>query len=151
METSIFKKQQSERLIFSGVFLFLLGLITGFLIPLLANPRMGLSSHIEGVLNGMFLVVLGLIWDRIDLSKKWLSATYWLALYGTFANWFGILTAAFFNAGKMLTVAANGQEGHPAAEAAVNFFLITLSIAMVVICITVLIGLKRSMPGKTDN
>ncbi len=40
--------------------------------------------------------------------------------------------AAVFNAGKMLGVAAGGQEGSPLAEALVAFFVVTLSIAMVI-------------------
>jgi (hydroxyamino)benzene mutase len=145
METVILKKQQSDRLIFWGVLLFFLGLVVGLFIPALANPRMGLSSHIEGVLNGMFLVLLGLIWEKTHLPAKWLKATFWLALYGTFANWLSMLIAAIFNAGKMLTVAANGQEGPPAAEAVVNFLLVTLSLAMLSVCVVVLVGLKRKM------
>jgi hypothetical protein len=32
---------------------------------------MALSSHLEAVLNGMFLVLLGLLWPHIDLPKAW--------------------------------------------------------------------------------
>ena len=53
MQTALFKL---------GLVLFLLGLLTGFAIPALKNPRMALSSHLEAVLNGMFLVLLGLLW-----------------------------------------------------------------------------------------
>ncbi len=144
MEKSVLQKQQSNKLIFYGILLFLLGLIVGLFIPLMANPRMGLSSHIEGVLNGMFLVTLGLIWHKIALSNKWLKITFWLAVYGTFANWLGMLYAAIVNAGKDLTIAAEGQEGTPAQEAIIMFLLVTLSLAMIIICITVLIGLNRN-------
>lgn len=109
-----------------------------------ANPRMGLSSHIEGVLNGIFLIVLGLIWGKIDLSIRWLKINFWLAVYGTFANWFGILVAAIFNAGKMLNIAAHGKEGSPLAEAFVNFSLISLSVAIIIVCVLTLVGLKRN-------
>lgn len=136
-------KKQAGSLLFAGFLLFLLGLITGLIVPAFANPRLGVSSHIEGVLNGIFLIVLGLVWHQLALSDKALKTTYWLALYGTFANWFGILVAAVFNAGKMLGVMAGGQEGHPVAEAVVAFFLVTLSIAMVVIGVMVLVGLKK--------
>src|ERR1700753_4150644 len=44
-----------------GLVLFLLGLLTGFAVPAVKNPRMALSSHLEAVLNGMFLVLLGLL------------------------------------------------------------------------------------------
>ena len=144
MDTTTLKKQQSDKLIYLGVLLFLLGLIVGLFVPVFANPRMGLSSHIEGVLNGIFLIVLGLIWHKPEISTKWLKLTFWLAIYGTFVNWLSMLIAAVFNAGKMLTVAANGQEGHPVVEFILMFCLISLSLAMVAICIILLIGLKRN-------
>ena len=49
-----------KRLIWNGVFLFLLGLLTGFLIPILTSPRLGLSAHLEGLLNAMFLLLIGI-------------------------------------------------------------------------------------------
>ncbi len=143
-------KNQAEKLIILGVLLFFLGLIVGLLAPVLANPRMGLSSHIEGVMNGMLLIIIGLIWSKVHLSSKWLKITYWLAVYGTFANWFGILVAAVFNAGKRLSIAAKGQEGHPVAEAVVEFSLITLTIAMVLVSILLLIGLYRNIRIKNS-
>ncbi len=145
------KNRQADNLLFSGFFLFLLGLITGLIVPVFATPRLAVSSHIEGVLNGIFLIVLGLVWHKLALSEKAFKITFWLALYGTFANWFGILVAAVFNAGKMLGVAAGGTEGHPVAEAVVAFFLVTLSIAMVVISVLVLIGLKKGSNHNNPN
>jgi hydroxylaminobenzene mutase len=99
-------------------------------------------------LNGIFLIVLGLVWPRLVLSEKALQITYWLALYGTFANWFGLLFAAVFKAGKMLGVMAGGTEGAPVPEAVVAFFLVTLSIAMVIISVMVLVGLKKGMSAE---
>ena len=142
------KKHHSDRLIFLGILLFLFGLIVGLLVPLFENPRMGVSSHIEGVLNGMLLVILGLIWSKIKLSNRWLKITFWLAVYGTFANFVGILVAAIFNGGKMLGIMANGQEGAPVVEGIVGFSLISLSIAMIIVSVVTLIGLKRNMNSK---
>jgi len=150
MANSNLKLHQSNRLIYLGVFLFLLGLIIGLFVPLFGNPRMGVSSHIEGVLNGMFLVILGLIWQRIDLSHRWLKITFWLAVYGTFANCLGILIAAIFNGGKMLNILANGQEGAPWVEGVVGFSLISLSIAMIIVSVALLIGLQRNRDGKEN-
>jgi hydroxylaminobenzene mutase len=145
MERSALMKNQSNRLIYFGVLLFFMGLIVGLIVPVFANPRMGVSSHIEGVLNGMFLIILGLIWNKIKLSAKWFKITFWLAIYGAFMNWFGILIAAIFNGGKMLGIMANGQEGTPIIEGIVTFSLISLSIAMVMVCVTILIGLRRNI------
>ncbi len=145
MEELKVKKRQSDKLIYLGLILFLIGLIIGLIVPVFANPRMGVSSHIEGVLNGMFLIILGLIWNKVDLSNQWLKITFWSAVYGTFANCFGILIAAIFNAGKMLGIAANGQEGPPVIEGIVAFSLISLSIAMLLVSVAVLVGLRRNM------
>lgn len=142
MENLKLKKQQSDRLLFFGVLLFFLGLGTGLFIPMMANPRMGLSSHLEGVLNGIFLIVLGLIWNKMELSQRWINVAYWSALFGTFANWVAVLTAAIFNSGKMMPLAA-GKEGSPVAEGIVTFLLISLSVAMLSICIIIMAGLYR--------
>lgn len=151
MSTTSHVQLQAHRLIFYGILLFLLGLLVGLFLPLMANPRMGLASHLEGVMNGMFLVLLGLIWSRVMLSPKWLKITFWLAVYGTFANWFGVLLAAILNAGKEMNVAAQGQDGGPLAEGIVNFLLITLSLAMITICVTILIGLNRHFKSSNPS
>jgi hydroxylaminobenzene mutase len=126
-----------------GILLFLIGLLTGFVIPKFANPRMGLASHLEGVLNGMFLVVLGLLWQRLNVSSNWLLIAFWLAVYGTFANWLATLLAAIWKAGSaLMPLAAGGSQGLPYQEGVINFLLATLSIAMLAVCVIVIVGLR---------
>jgi hydroxylaminobenzene mutase len=145
MKNADFKKKQAGQLIFWGVVLFFLGLIAGILVPFFANPRMGASSHIQGTFNGLFLIVWGLIWHKIELSKRWLRITFWLAVYGTFANWLGVLLAAIFNGGKLLGVMAEGQAGPPWIEPIISFLLISLGLAMLISCGATLIGLKKGL------
>jgi (hydroxyamino)benzene mutase len=130
------------RLLRLGVFLFLLGLLTGFAVPAVANPRMGLTSHLEGLMNGLFLMALGLLWPRLGLSSRLLTTTFWIAIYGTFANWAGTLLAAVWGTGRSTPIAAPGLSGTPMQEGVVDFLLISLSIAMVVLCCLVLWGLR---------
>lgn len=125
-----------------GVLLFLIGLFTGFAIPKFANLRMGLSSHLEAVLNGIFLMVLGLLWSKLNLSAMWLGITFWLAVYGTFANWLATLLAAIWGAGSMMPIAAQGLQATSGREGVVRFLLVTLGLAMVSTCILILIGLS---------
>src|ERR1700686_3275207 len=82
-----------RRLIWHGMFLFLLGLLTGFVEQKFINPRMGLAAHLEGVMNGTFLVALGAVWAEVRLAPRLKIAAYWSALYGTYVNW-GIITLA---------------------------------------------------------
>lgn len=134
--------RQAHRLIFLGVLLFLLGLLAGFAVPYVANPRMGLTTHLEGVMNGLFLVALGLIWHRVALRPRAAGITVGLALYGSFANYAAVLIAAITGAGAMMPM-AGGAEGTAVQEAVISFLLISLSLAMVAVCGLVLVGLGR--------
>jgi hydroxylaminobenzene mutase len=133
-----------HRLIQAGILLFLLGLLTGFAIPFIALPRLGLSSHLEGVMNGMLLVLVGLIWPRVRLSARILKFTSGLLLYGTFVNWFTVLLAGIWAAGaEMMPIAGGTAKGTPIQEAILKFGLISLSVAMVVSFVLILWGLRR--------
>jgi hydroxylaminobenzene mutase len=133
-----------HRLLQFGVLLFLVGLLTGFVIPALANPRMALASHLEGIMNGLFLIALGLIWPRLVLGRGALGAIYGFALYGTFVNWAATLLAALWGAGApMMPIAAGARSGSAMQESVLMIMLITLSVAMVVVCVLVLVGLRR--------
>jgi hydroxylaminobenzene mutase len=118
--------------------------LTGFAIPLLAVPRLGLSSHLEGVLNGLFLIALGLMWSRLVLPAWAGTATFVLALYGTYANWFATLLAAMWGAAGMMPLAGGGASASALAEALVAALLASLSLAMIATCLLVLWGLRRS-------
>lgn len=131
-----------HRLLQLGILLFLIGLLTGFAVPVLGNPRMGLSSHLEGIMNGSFLVLLGLVWPKLSLSRVTLIVVFWLAIYGTFANWTATLLAAFWGAGLSMPIAASNHQGSPMQEGIIDFLLFSLSFAMVAVCGLVLWGLR---------
>lgn len=132
------------KLIRYGILLFLFGLITGFVIPAMQNPRMGLSSHLEGILNGILLIVFGLIWSKLILSDKLQKWTYSLALFGTFANWLTTLLAAIWGAGsEMMPIAGMKMNGNLIQEIIIKFGLLSLSISMIVVCLLILWGLKE--------
>jgi len=80
METTTLNKQ-GNTLIFLGLLLFLLALIIGLFVQNMTNPRMALSAHLEGIMNGMFLMILGLVWRRLILSKTLFKTTYLLVIY----------------------------------------------------------------------
>lgn len=134
---------QSRRLLQAGIGLFLIGLLTGLAVPAMGNPRMGLASHVEAVMNGTVLVVLGLVWPRLVLSARQLTTAFWLAVFGTFANWLSTFLAAMWAAGsRMMPQAGGGHSGTAVQEGIINGLLVFLSIAMIAVCILVLMGLR---------
>ncbi|MBX3462858.1 MAG: hydrogenase [Planctomycetes bacterium] len=134
---------RGQRLLWHGVLLFSLGLLTGFAIPLTANPRMALSSHLEGVLNGILLMVLGLAWHHLRLSPRAGTWTAGLLCYGTYANWAATLVAAALGTGRSTPLASGERRGEPWQEALVDFGLFSLSFAMLAAMALVLRGLRR--------
>ncbi|MCU0302506.1 MAG: hypothetical protein MUC56_00385 [Thermoanaerobaculales bacterium] len=141
----------SRRLLRLGIFLFLLGLLTGLLVPATANPRMALSSHLEAILNGLVLVVLGLIWHRLALGPMARRAAFGLAIFGTFANWGTTLAAALWGAGApMMPIAAAGHTGSSGQELLIAIGLVSLSLAMLAVSGIVLWGLRPVAPPIQD-
>lgn len=137
---------RAQRLLQLGVVLFLLGLLVGLSVPLLTNPRMGLASHLEGITNGIVLILLGLLWSRLRLARRAFTALYWLALYGTFANLAATFLAAAWGAGASMPIAAMNHQGSAVQEAVINLLLFSLSAAMIAVCLLLLRGLRRP-PG----
>jgi hydroxylaminobenzene mutase len=141
--------ERAERvLIYMGIALFLAGLLTGFAIPLMENPRVGLSSHLEGVLNGVFLIALGSVWKRIGLAGRTHTVAFGLVLFGTIANWLATLLAAFWGTGAMMPIAAAGRSGTAMHETVVTTLLFALSLAMVAACAAFLFGSRRKVAVK---
>lgn len=137
--------QLSHKLVRHGIILFLLGLLTGFVIPIMQNPRMGLSSHLEAVMNGMFLILLGLIWHKLHLSISTLKWGYILSLFGTYTNWVTTFLAGLWGAGaEMMPIAGGSFQGVAWQEILIKIGLGSLSFAMIAVCILVLWGLRVS-------
>ncbi|GBE65825.1 hydrogenase [Mycobacterium sp. MFM001] len=125
-----------------GLVLFLVGLLTGMAVPALKNPRMALSSHLEAVLNGMFLVLLGLLWPHIHLPDAWGVTAVALIVYSAYANWLATLLAAAWGAGRRFAPIATGEHVASAGkERVVSFLLVSLSLAIVVGVGIVIVGL----------
>src|SRR5262245_9596579 len=106
----------NRRLMWHGMFLFLVGLLTGFFEQRFANVRMGLDAHLEGVMNGTFLIALGAIWGEVRLPTTAKATAYWTALYATYANWLVTTLAAIFGTAALSPITAAGHSGRPWQE-----------------------------------
>jgi hydroxylaminobenzene mutase len=133
-------------LVWHGLVLFFLGLITGFVIPALKSPRLGMSSHVEAILNGMFLIVVGgIVWERLRLSHRLATTVYWLLLYAAYGSWLFVLLAAVFGASQMLPIAGAGYNALPWQEKLVTMGLGTVGVGITVACAFVLYGIRKGL------
>jgi len=132
-----------RRLIWHGMFLFLLGLLTGFAESSFANVRMGLAAHLEGVMNGIFLVALGSAWAKVRLSPPAQSVAFWATLYGSYANWLMVALAAVFGTKALSPLTGTPQGGQPWQETLVTAGLMSVGVAIVAGTVIILWGLRR--------
>jgi (hydroxyamino)benzene mutase len=132
-----------RRLIWHGMFLFLLGLLTGFMETKFANPRMGLAAHLEGVMNGTFLIALGAVWMEVRLPLKLKAVAYWSALYGAYVNWMATALAAAWGVGALSPITGAGHHALPWQETFVTAMFMSVGLAIVGSAVLVLWGLRR--------
>ena len=107
-----------------------------------ANARMGLAAHLEGVMNGTFLVALGAAWTEVRLSGRLKAAAYWSALYGTYANWAVTTLAAIFGTAALSPITGAGHRGQPWQETVVTAGFLSVGIVIIAASILVLWGLR---------
>lgn len=132
----------NRRLLWHGLLLLLLGLLTGLVEAQLSNPRMVLAAHLEGILNGLLLLALGAIWGAVVLSPRWQGVSFWTLLYGAYANWAFTLLAAVFGTAAMSPVTAAGHRGEPWQELLVTFGFVSVGLAIIVAIGLLLWGLR---------
>jgi hydroxylaminobenzene mutase len=136
------------RLMWHGMFLFLCGLVTGQLESRFTNKRMALSAHLQGVLNGTFLLALGAIWDRVQLPQRAERVARLSALYGTYGNWLFTTLGAAMGTAAANPILSRGHHGKPWQEgtAEAGFRSIAYSILVAVVLILWGLGPRRTMP-----
>ncbi|WP_074123476.1 hypothetical protein [Bradyrhizobium sp. AS23.2] len=102
-------KAIDRRLLWHGMLLFLLGLLTGLAEQNFSNIRMGLAAHLEGLMNGIFLLALGGCWAQVRLSDAFKRAAYIIVLAGTYGNWFTTTLAAALGTAALSPITAVGH------------------------------------------
>jgi hydroxylaminobenzene mutase len=144
-------KAQNRRLMWHGVLLFLFGLITGLLEQHFTNVRMGLSAHLEGVMNGILLLALGAAWNEVRLPHSIKLPAYCAALYGAYVNWLVTSIAAAFGTAANSPVTSAGHSGQPWQESLVAMGFLTVAIAIIATSILVLWGLRGTADEFNDS
>jgi hydroxylaminobenzene mutase len=132
-----------RRLMWHGMFLFLLGLLTGFLEPHFINMRMGLAAHLEGVMNGIFLVTLGCAWSRVRLALAALAVAFWTVLYSAYVNWLSTTLAALWGTAALSPLTGMSHPAKPWQEIVVTVGLLSVGLALLAGTILILWGLRR--------
>lgn len=133
---------RGRKLLRAGTVLCLLALLTGLAIPAFANPRMGLAAHVGGLMNGMFLLIVGLAWKELELGERAQAATFLALIAGTFGNWASTVAAAAWGTASLTPIAGAGFGSTRFQETAVTLGLVGVGIAMLAGVAALLVGLR---------
>ena len=99
--------------------------------------------HLLGILQGIFLVAVGLLWPKLTLSRATSRVTFWSAIYGCYSAWTANILAAIWGAGNALLPLGAGQaRGSLVQERMIAFGLRPAAAALVATLILLLWGLR---------
>lgn len=140
--------RQAHRLVQVGLLLFFSALIVGVLVPRFGLPRAGLSAHLLGVLQGIFLVVVGLLWPKVHLSRAVSWVAFWLLIYGCLAAWTANIAAGVWRAGgALLPTAAGSAQGSTVQEWVIAVELRSAAVSLIVALVLLVWGTRKIIVG----
>ncbi|WP_050630986.1 hypothetical protein [Bradyrhizobium viridifuturi] len=131
-----------RRLLFHGMALFLIGLLTGLAEQHFTNVRMALAAHLEGVMNGTFLLAVGAIWSEVRLASGPRAFAYWALLCGTYGNWAMTSLAAILGTGALSPITAAGSSAAAWQETLVTAGFVSIGLAIIAASVLLLWGLR---------
>ena len=141
-----------RRLIKHGVFLLFLGLLTGLVVAEVKNPRMGLSAHLEGIMAGMLLILLGgAVWNELSLSSRFAATALWLSIYSAYATWAYTLLGALLGTSRLTPIAGAGFCAPVWQETLVQILLVSEVIAILIAFCILLYGMRGHMAKGTGS
>lgn len=136
-----------RRLLFHGTLLFLLGLLTGLALataaPRITNPRAMLAGHLEGVMNGTFLLAIAFVSQEVRFaSARIAGAVLPLLLYGTYGNWAATTLSGLLGTSEATPISGAGHHAGPIAEKLILIVLASTALAMIAAVSILLAGLR---------
>lgn len=109
--------ERGQGLIRWGAVLLALSVLTGFLIPLVSDPVLGLATHIQGLLNAFLLILVGLVWSRLEIGYLGSVVVYWGLIIGAYLT-LGVQVACTLLeiGGSVFPIAGGSHMGTPFEE-----------------------------------
>lgn len=137
-----------QRLIQLGALLFLIALFIGLAVPVFAVPRLALSVHLLGLMQGLFLMIAGILWPRLALGGGAANAAFWLLAYGCIAAWTANLLGAIWGAGNSIVpIAAGAARGSDLQETVIVVMLRSGGVSLILGTALLLWGLRSADSG----
>lgn len=140
---NVYKVNHARLLGLSGVVLFVISLLNGFMIHSLTLPRLALSAHLVGLMGSLFLMVLASTWSKFKLNVKTSKIGSLLALYGFIMGWLLYFLAAWIGAGESFPLASGDIKQSQTIEQIIKLLMLTVAIALFTLSVILWKGYKK--------
>jgi (hydroxyamino)benzene mutase len=139
--------KRDRRLFSQGFLLILFGLVIASVSKFLPNPRMALATHLEALLLGMLLLLIGLLWHRFSLPTWTRNLLGWMPIVGAHASLYVHFFATVFPSGnRWMPIAAQGHVGTFLEEMIITAGILTIGVTMFISVAIALWGMLRDEP-----
>ncbi len=91
---------EARQILFHGGLMTLLSLLSGFTVYYALAPRISLSAHTVGLLQGATLIAIAGAWHLLNASPSYLKIIKYTLLVGFYGNWISLQLAGLWGAGK---------------------------------------------------
>ncbi|MEI7526247.1 MAG: hypothetical protein WCJ95_18015 [Mariniphaga sp.] len=108
-ENSNSSTSEARQILLHGGIMTLLSLLSGFTTFFALAPRIALSSHTVGLLQGAMLIAIAGAWHLLNAPPKTLKILKYTLLVGFYANWISTQLSALWSAGRS-TYPINGKD-----------------------------------------
>ena len=125
-----------------GFLLFLLALITGFAIPELRIPQLGVSAHLIATMGGIALIAVGLVWPSLRLQDGAKRLLVWMWIVAVYGNWVVTLLSGVLGGSHFMPIASGGSAATPVQDMLLSGTIVIVSLDAVLATILVLWGLR---------
>ena len=132
----------NRKLLSLGFILVFISFLTGAIIPLFKNPHLAVSAHLNAIIGGIILVILGIIFDKLILTATTSKIMTWSWVYAVYMNWIATILGAVWGTSRLTPVAGTGFAGSEIQEIIVSILLISLVLASFIGCGIVIYGLR---------
>jgi hypothetical protein len=131
-----------------GLLQLTLGCVVGFIPPTAVPWFRGIvMAHIEYTVNGILVIVFGLIVNHLQLGSRALKVWFWMLQLGTWTNGTAGLVGAVIGSSSPLLSSISKQFPPPggANNPAVTGSLLVCGVTLMTCLILTIVGLIRSM------
>lgn len=125
-----------------GFILILLALLAGFAVPSMKVPRLGLSAHTIGLISGLLLIAVGVVWPRFRLSDRSKKVLCWMWLVVAYGNWLGTLLAAISGGSQLMPIAGNNAMPEPVFDVLITAIIGVVSLLSISALLLSIWGLR---------